>query len=184
MSFLFSTGRQPRRDPELEAGLARSRQHLARDINDEKTLAFGTVPSRRRKGSWTIVVAAAFLLAGAFGLLPRLGGAAPGASCDAPYLRLGSTTVAPGALVSWRAGGGDTAQFVAAVDATAIHDTGAGPVPDTGTLITPLFRMVDCAIAPASFAAPTSAGTHRVTLFQRSEGGYAAVASVTLTIRD
>lgn len=131
-----------------------------------------------------IALVAAFMLLGAFGLLPRLGGTPPSSAvCTQPYLTLGSATARPGGLISWQAGGANGVDFLLAIDATAVRDSDGKPVADGGRLLSPPFRMVECEIAPARFAAPTGVGDHEVELFQRSGSRYVVVVTAPLTVQ-
>src|SRR5262249_57134844 len=115
-----------------------ARRAFARDINDQHALAFDPVPGRRRGGMWMVWVVLAFLVAGALGLLPRVGGVRIEVSCTTPGIALSSYSVPAGSTLQWKVTGPDGPDYVLAVDAS----TGtAGPGPagpgQTGAARTP-----------------------------------------------
>ncbi|HSV67754.1 MAG TPA: hypothetical protein VLJ59_17875 [Mycobacteriales bacterium] len=187
MAFLFGgASRDPRRDRELLAGNERTRRAFARDINDERALAFGALPPRRpRRGMWMVAAVAVFMTLGAFGLLPRLGRIPLEVSCTQPGLALASYVVRPGAAVSWRATGPDGVDYVLTLDAAAVTGPAGQPVRVSagGTALSPPFQMRRCEIDGGQLTAPSDGSAHVVRLFQRRAGGYVEVAQVPLTLR-
>ena len=184
MSYLFSA-RPPRRDKELAEANERTRRAFARDINDQKALAFDPLPRRKRGGMWMVWAVIAFLVAGAMGLLPTVGGPRIVVSCTRPGIALSSYSVPVGSTLQWKATGPDGVEYVLAVDATAVTgDTGTPVQVDTGTAVTPrAFRMAGCEGAGLGFAAPRATGQHFVRLFEKQRTGYVQVAQVPLAVR-
>jgi hypothetical protein len=184
VSFLFSA-RPPRRDKELADANERTRRALARDINDERSLVFDPLPRRRRSGMWMVWAVIAFLVAGALGVLPRVGGVPIEVSCTTPAVALSSYAVPAGSTLQWKATGPDGPQYVLAIDAAGVTGTPGGAVQsETGTVVTPHpFRMASCAGGGPDFAAPSKAGQHFVRLFRDDGTGYVQVAQVPLAVR-
>jgi hypothetical protein len=184
VTFLFSA-RPPRRDKELAAANERTRRAFARDINDQRALAFDPVPRRRRGGMWMVWAVIAFLVAGALGLLPTVGGVQIPVSCTRPAVALSAYSVPVGSVLQWKATGPDRGEYVLAVDASAVDgQTGAPVQVDAGTAVTPhAFRMASCVGSGIGFPAPTAPGPHLVRLFHRDGDRYVQVAQVGLAVR-
>jgi hypothetical protein len=180
----FFSARPPRRDKELAEANERTRRAFARDINDERALAFDPLPRRKRGGLWMVWAVIAFLVAGALGLLPSIGGVQIPVSCTTPAVALSSYSVPAGSTLQWKATGPDGVEYVLAVDAeTVTGDTGALVTVDTGTAVTPrAFRMANCEGAGLGFDAPGKAGQHYVRLFERQGTRYVQVAQVPLAV--
>jgi hypothetical protein len=183
VSFLFSA-RPPRRDQELAEANERTRRAFARDINDQRALAFGPLPGRRRGGMWMVWAVIAFLVAGAMGLLPSIGGVHIAVSCTTPAVALSSYSVPVGSTLQWKATGPDGVDYVLAVDAgTVTGDVGVPVTVDAGTAATPrAFRMANCEGAGLGFEAPRTVGQHYVRLFERQGTRYVQVAQVPLAV--
>jgi len=181
---MFSA-RPPRRDKELADANERTRRAFARDINDQRALAFDPVPRRKRGGMWMVWAVIAFLVAGALGLLPTVGGVHIDVSCTRPGIALSSYSVPAGATIQWKATGPDGLDYVLAVDSSAV--TGGTGVPvqvDSGTAVTPrAFRMANCEGAGLGFDAPPVVGQHFVRLFEKDGERYVQVAQVPLAVR-
>jgi hypothetical protein len=184
VSFLFSA-RPPKRDTEVAAANERTRRAFARDINDQRALAFDPVPRRKRGGLWMVWAVIAFLVAGALGLLPTVGGVRILVSCTKPAVALSSYSVPVGATLQWKATGPDGADYVLAVDAEEVTgEAGATVQVDTGVAVTPrAFRMAECEGAGLGFEAPRTVGQHYVRLFERQGTRYVRVAQVPLAVR-
>src|SRR5262249_28331001 len=137
----------PRRDKELADANERTRRALARDINDEQSLVFDPLPRRRRSGLWMVWAVIAFLVAGALGVLPRVGQVPIEVSCTTPGIALSTYAVHGGSTLRWRATGPDGPLYVLAVDTAGVTGVPGGPVQaETGTVVTPHpFRMASCA---------------------------------------
>lgn len=184
MSFLFGASRDPDRDRELAEGNERTRRAFARDINDERSLAFdGSTVRRKRRGTWMIGLVIVFLLLGAAGLLPKIGGIPLRVDCDRPGVALGRPTVQGGALVQWRATGPDDVDYVLTLDATSLVDNDAGLQATGGTVLSPAFRMSKCQTGGAEFRAPEDYREHTVRLFRKQAGVYVEAATASLIIR-
>jgi len=184
VSFLFGA-RPPRRDTELVEANERARRAFARDINDQHALAFDPVPGRRRGGMWMVWVVLAFLVAGALGLLPRVGGVRIEVSCTTPGIALSSYSVPAGSTLQWKVTGPDGPDYVLAVDASTVTAVpGSAVQVETGTAVTPRpFRMSSCVGSGLGFETPRTAGQHFVRLFRDTGAGYVQVAQVPLTVR-
>ncbi len=155
---MFSA-RPPRRDKELADANERTRRAFARDINDQRALAFDPVPRRKRGGMWMV--------------------------WTRPGIALSSYSVPAGATIQWKATGPDGFDYVLAVDSSAV--TGGTGVPvqvDSGTAVTPrAFRMANCEGAGLGFDAPPVVGQHFVRLFEKDGERYVQVAQVPLAVR-
>lgn len=187
MSFLFGA-RPPRGDKELAEANERTRRAFARDINDQKALAFDPLPMarrRRRSGMWMVWAVIAFLVAGAAGILPTFGGVPIETSCTKPNIALSSYSVPAGTILQWKTTGPDNVDYVLAIDATTVTGSpGAAVSVDTGTAVTPRpYRSTKCVGAGVGFPAPNGSGLHQVRLFKYDSGQYVQVAQVPLTIR-
>jgi hypothetical protein len=184
VSFIFGA-RPPRADKELAAANERTRRAFAKDINDEKALAFDPVPRRRRSGLWMVWAVIAFLVAGAAGMLPTFGGVHIEVSCTRPNIALSSYSVPGGTILQWKTTGPDKVDYVLAVDATSVTGAPRAAVSvDTGTAVTPRpYQSASCEGSGIGFAAPAQAGVHQVRLFKYDGGRYVQVAQVPLTVR-
>jgi hypothetical protein len=184
VSFLFSA-RPPRRDKELADANERTRRALARDINDEDSLVFDPLPRRRRSGMWMVWAVIAFLVAGALGVLPRVGGVPIEVDCTTAGIALSSYSVPAGSTLQWKVTGPDGPQYVLALDAAGVTGIPGGTVQaETGTVVTPRpFRMASCEGGGPAFAAPSTTGQHFVRLFRSDGSGYVQVAQVALAVR-
>src|SRR4051794_26070422 len=101
MSFLFG-GVRGREDPELKAGNRRFRQHLARDINDQRTLSADAEPPVRRGNHWFWFLGAVVVVT-VLAVLPRGGTEVPlTADCSHPRIAVGSSEVDAGAPLRYR----------------------------------------------------------------------------------
>jgi hypothetical protein len=187
VSFLFGA-RPPRRDKELAEANERTRLAFARDINDERALAFDPVPlprRHRRGGMWMVWAVILFLVAGAAGILPSFGGVHIAASCTQPGIALSSYAVPPGAILQWKTTGPDGVDYVLVIDSTTVTGAPRSAVSvDTGTAVTQRpYRSANCVGSGVGFPAPGTAGQHYVRLFKLDGTRYVQVAQVPLAVR-
>jgi hypothetical protein len=189
VSFLFGA-RPPRGDKELAEANERTRRAFARDINDQKALDLDPLRGvsagrRRRSGMWMVWVVIAFLVAGAAGVLPSIGGVHIDANCNQPDIALSGYSVPAGTVLQWKTTGPDGVDYILAIDATEVTGTPQGAVSvDSGTAITPKpYRSLNCVGAGVGFPAPGKVGQHFVRLFKYADGRYVQVSQVPLAVK-
>jgi hypothetical protein len=183
MSFVFG-GVRGHKDPELEDANRRSRLRLARDVNDQETIARdGELPIRRgRPWLWLAVAAVAL------GVLAVIGGrggqdVALDANCDTPGVALSAASVVAGDPLGYRLAGPDSVRYVVTLDGTAITGDAGSAVPYTQTAAGPALRLQQCLSPTLETAAPAGDGEHRLAVLAvRDDGGTDQVAVATFTV--
>jgi hypothetical protein len=179
VSFVFG-GRPGRQDPELAKAARRRREAFARDIGDERGLAFAHEEPRKR-GRWTGIVALALLLFAGFGMIPLLRGGDGGLverQCDQPAIGVSAGTVLPGGRASWQVAGPGSGEYMVMVDGSGVAVDRAGAVTATsGRILAGPFRLDNCRSAQTIFDAPAERGTHEITLLRRTSADFAVAAS-------
>lgn len=184
MSFLFG-GARGHHDPELAAANRRQREHFARDINDQRTLAGGgELPGHRRRSPWLLLAAVAgfFILAA----LVR-GGAEPlpiERSCTQAGLVLESTQVRAGENLRVRSTGPQDELYILTVAGEPVQGQPDQRVPFTSTPDGPAYSLIDCVSPSFLIQSPVQAGDYEVALIQYGAAGADPVASATLTVTD
>ncbi|MBA3523729.1 MAG: hypothetical protein H0T85_04085 [Geodermatophilaceae bacterium] len=183
MSFLFGAGREGHRDPELAEGNRRYRQHIARDINDERALAAGgNVAGHKRKSSWFLLgaVAVFFLLAA----LVRGGSSELTITrdCTTPAVVVGAAEVRGGEPFELRSTGPQDATYIITIDGTPVQGQPDRQVPQESTPDGPAYGLVDCVSPSFLVPAPGEPGEHVIGLLQYDASGSREVASVSLTV--
>jgi len=185
MSFLFGSGRG-HRDMELADANRRQREHFARDINDERTLAAGgELGGHRRRSPWLLLVAvAAFFLLAAF---VRGGGADPVAierSCTQPSLAVETTQILAGENLRVRSTGPQDEQYIFTIDGEPVQGQPDQQVTFTSTPEGPAYTLIDCVSPSFLVPSPVQVGKHELALVAYGAAGARTVATVTLTVTD
>lgn len=186
MSFLFGGG-QGHRDPELAEGNRRQREHLARDINDQRALAGGGLfAGPRRRTPWLLLAAvtAFFLLAALF---RGGGGADPVAierSCTQPALVVEASQVSAGANLRVRSTGPQDEQYILTIDGEPVQGQADQQVRFTSTPEGPAYTLLDCVSPSFLIQSPVQTGEYELALVQYGAAGAETVATVTLTVTD
>lgn len=183
MSFLFG-GVRRREDPELEAGNRRFREHIARDINDQRTLAASGEAPIRRSNHW-LWFAGAVVVAVVLALVHRSGsGEVPlAADCTHPALALGESSVTAGTPLHYRLTGPDDTRFVVEMDGAAVRGDAGSLVQYTDTPAGPAFELQQCLSPTLVVAAPAGNGAHELELVQIANDGSARqVQAVPFTV--
>lgn len=181
MIFGSARGHQ---DPTLADANRRFRLHLARDINDEQTLARdGELPIRR--GRHWVWFAVAFLV---LGLVAAVGGrhgsdVPIAASCTTPGIALSSATVPAGAGLQYRLTGPDGIRYVVTLDGQPVRGDAGSTVSYTDTAAGPALELQQCLSPALLVAAPAGNGPHQLAVLELDGSGRASqVASATVTV--
>lgn len=179
MSYIFG-GQPGRQDPELAKGARRRRQAFARDIGDERGLAFAhELPRRRRR--WSGIVGLVLLLFAGLGAIPLLRGSGGGlvsTQCDTPAVAASAGVVSPGGRAAWQVAGPDGRDYVVALDSDGVRVDRAGAVTAVGgQILAGPFRLTGCRSEQTLFVAPAVRGPHLVALYQLTDGAYRSVAA-------
>lgn len=180
MSFLFGS-RRGHGDPELERANLRAREHLARDINDQRLLAGGQLIGKRRT-PWlllaavmTFFVLAAFVRGGSDPVpIPR--------SCTQPALALATSSVAPRSTLQVRSTGPQDQQYILALDGAPVQGQADGPVSYTRTDAGPAYTLTDCVSPAFLLQAPAAPGAHELSLIGYDGGRTQTVATARFTV--
>jgi hypothetical protein len=183
MSFVFG-GVRGREDPELQAANRRSRARLARDINDQRTLADGDRPTIRRGNPW-LLLAVAVVVMGVLALAAGRGAedVPITADCATPAIAVASSQVTAGTALRYRLTGPDGARYVVTLDGQPVRGD-AGPAVDyTQTPAGPALRLQQCLSPTLVLAAPAGDGPHELALLRLADDGTATPATaVTVTV--
>lgn len=171
-------GGEGRRDPERAEAARRQRVRFARDIGDERSIAWAHEP-RRPRSRFTRVTFAALLVFAALGAIPLLTARGDGllpADCTRAGLRASPDQVAPGGSFTWQVAGPADGSYVVTVDAAEVLDDGAGGARVAGgRILGGPIALPGCRSAQVLADAPDVTGTHEVTLFRRSGAGWQRV---------
>lgn len=185
MSF-FGTGRG-RTDAELEAGNRRSRLHLAKDINDVRTLATSgdRPPTRRRRAPWTmLLVSAAILLF--LGFAGNLGGARDVAldpDCDTPTIAVESSQTAAGTPLRYRLAGPDGVGYIVTLDGEPVRGDAGSVVEYTQTPAGPALELQQCLSPTLVIATPARPGAHELAMLALDPSGQTTeLTAITVTV--
>lgn len=181
MSFLF-TGRG-REDRELTEANRRYREHIARDINDQKALAGrAEVTGHRRRSGWLLLAAVVALL-----LLAALvrGGSETltiPRSCTEPALVVESRTVDAGTNFFLRSTGPQDTSYVISVAGQPVQGQADRSTTFTPTPAGPAYNLTDCVSPIFLVPAPVEPGAFAVELIRYDAAGPLTVASVDMTV--
>jgi hypothetical protein len=171
------------RDREFTEALRRSRLHLARDINDQRTIASaGEVPTRRRNPwMWlavAVVVAAVLALTAG-----REREVALTADCDHPAIAVASSQVDAGQALRFRLTGADDTRYVVTLDGEPVRGDAGSLVSYVTTPAGPALELQQCLSPTLLIAAPAGNGPHELALHEVADDGAATqVDAVTVTV--
>ena len=183
MSSFFG-GVRGHENPGLKEANRRSRLHMARDINDERTLAGDVEAPIRRGRHWVWFTGAAVAL----GLFAIIGGRGHDdvpvtASCSAPAIAVGSNQVTAGTALAYRVTGPDGPRYVVTLDGQPVRGDAGSLISYTSTDAGPAFRLQECLSPTLRVAAPAGNGTHRLAVLRVApDGGTTQVADTTVTV--
>lgn len=184
MSFLFGGG-PGHVDPQLTESNRRYREHIARDINDERVLASrGESPMQhRRRTPWVLLAAVgSFFLLVAFlrgGTNEQL---AIARSCSQPSVAVASTTVQAGSNFQVRSTGPQDLQYVLTLAGEPVQGQPDVQVPFTSTPAGPAYSLIDCVSPSFLVQAPVRDGMFELTLIEYGAAGAKTVATLELTV--
>ena len=184
MSSPRGGGIRGRAQAELKAANLAHRRHLARDINDVRTLADDREPIRR--GNHWVWLAVAVVVFGVLALANGRGGTGDvpvTASCTTPAIVALPDPVQAGARLQYRLTGPDDVSYVVTLDGEPVQGDAGSTVRYTGTPAGPALQLTQCLSPSLSLAAPGPAGPHRLALLQLgADGTPTEVAALTLTV--
>lgn len=187
MSFLFGPVRG-REDRELSEGNQRSRLHMARDINDIRTInTGGQRPDQRRRRHWTLyLVFAGVLVVLGFSSVLRGGDEVDlAANCQDTAIAVASSQVQSGTGLRYRLTGPDDTAYVVALDGEPIRGDAGSTVAYEETPAGPALRLTQCLSPTLLVAAPAGVGDHVLTMLRiEDDGATTEAASVVVTITD
>jgi hypothetical protein len=183
MSFIFG-GVRGRENPGLAEDNRRSRLHLARDINDEHTLATDGEPRIRRSRNWWWLALAAAVLGVLAVVGPHGGDDVPLAtSCTTPAIAAAAGDVTAGNPLGFRVTGPDDTDYVVTLDGRPVRGDAGSLVGYTETAAGPAFRLQQCLSPTLQVAAPAGNGPHRLAVLRVAPDGVATrVAATTVTV--
>jgi hypothetical protein len=186
VSFLFG-GVRGHEDPDLAAANRRSRLRLARDINDEATLARdGEVPIRRggRQWWWLALFAVALVVVGF--VSGHRGGAeiALAPDCAHPAAVVAPSPVAPGQPLSYRIAGPAQGGYVVSLDGAPVQGkaVSGASVGYLDTAAGPALLVPRCVSPTMTVPAPTATGSHTLLVQRVLDGRATPVATVGFTV--
>ena len=182
MSFIFG-GARGREDPELKAANRRFQEHLARDINDERTLAASSDQPIRRGRHWLWFAAAVVALT-VLVLVNRGGTDVPiTADCAHPALAVASSQVTAGDALRYRLTGPDHTRFVVTLDGSPVRGDAGSLVSYDQTQGGPALQLQQCLSPTLTVAAPAGKGPHRLAMLRvAGDGTTTEVARVTVQV--
>lgn len=185
MSF-FGTGRG-RVDAELAAGNRRSRLHLARDINDVRTMAASgdRPPTRRRRTHWTVLLigAAVLLFLGFAGNLGGTQDVALDPNCDTPTIAVDSPQVTAGTPLRFRLAGPEEVAFIVNLDGEPVRGDAGSAVAYEQTPAGPALRLTQCLSPTLVIAAPARPGQHELAMrVLLADGTTTELTAITVTV--
>lgn len=183
MSFIFS-GPRRHENRELHEANRRFAVRIARDINDEKSLAAaGEPPIRtgRRHWLWLGLVAVVLVV---LAVTRSHGSDVPIAtSCTTPGIAVASRTVTAGNPIDFRLTGPDATRYVVTLDGTPIRGDAGSTVSYTQTATGPALQLQQCVSPTLQVAAPAGNGPHELALLRlAADGTPSRAAAVTVTV--
>ena len=182
MSAFFG-GVRGRENPGLKEANRRSQLHLARDINDERTLAAGAEAPIRRGRHWIWFTGAALALS-VFAVIGGHGTDIPVTpSCSTPAIAVGTARVVAGDALSYRVTGPDGPRYVVTLDGQPVRGDAGSLVSYTQTDAGPAFTLQQCLSPTLRIAAPAGNGPHRLAVLRLGpDGGARQVADTSVTV--
>lgn len=184
MSFIFG-GVRGRENPGLAEANRRSRLHLARDINDERTLADDAEPRPLRRSRGWIWLAGTVAGLGVLAVIGPRGGedVAITTSCTTPGIAVAASQVHAGNPLQYKVTGPDAADYVVTLDRTPVRGDAGSLISYTQTDAGPAFRLQQCLSPTLTIAAPAGNGPHQLALLTTgADGAVREVASTTVTV--
>jgi hypothetical protein len=171
------------RDRELQEALRRSRLHLARDINDERTLATDGEVRIRRGNHWTVLAIAVVVAAVLALTAGRDKDVVLTADCDHPAIGLASSQVTAGDPLRYRLTGADDTRYVVTLDGQPVQGDAGSTVDYTSTPAGPALELQQCLSPTLLLAAPAGNGPHELALLEvADDGSTRQVATATITV--
>lgn len=184
MSSFFGGGARARADRGAREGDQRFRQHIARDINDERALAAGDRPTiRRSRSPWTWIAVAVLVMAVLAFVSGRAGGdlAIP-PDCQTAAIAVSSSKVPAGATLRYRITGPDDVRYVVTLDGEPVRGSAQGAVEYTNTPAGPALQLQQCLSPTLLVAMPGAEGPHELAVSAVQDDGSARqVTAVTVT---
>jgi hypothetical protein len=182
MTFPFG-GVRGREDRELAAGNRRFRQHLARDINDQRTLDSGAEPPVRRGNHWFWFLGAVLVIT-VLALLPHAGtDVRLTADCAHPRIAVSGSQVDGGTPLRFRLAGPADSRFVVTLDGAPVRGDAGSLVQYADTPAGPALALPQCLSPTLEIAAPAGNGPHELALQRLAGDGTTTRAeAVTVTV--
>jgi hypothetical protein len=182
MSSFFG-GVRGHENPGLKEANRRSRLHMARDVNDERTLA-GDVEAPIRRGRHWLWFGGAAVALSVFALVGGRGHDVPvTASCQAAAIAVGSDEVTAGDPLAYRVTGPDGPRYVVTLDGQPVRGDAGSLISYAPTDAGPSFTLQQCLSPTLTIAAPAGNGTHRLAVLRvAADGGTRQVADTTVTV--
>jgi hypothetical protein len=156
---------------------------LARDINDERTIARAGEPPIRRGNHW-MWLAVAVAVAGVLVLTTgREKDVEITADCAHPAIAVASGQVPAGDPLRFRLTGADATRYVVTLDGRPVQGDAGSTVAYTSTPAGPALELRQCLSPTLRIAAPARNGPHELALLEVADDGAATrVAAVTVTV--
>jgi hypothetical protein len=178
-------GVRRREDPAVTAADRRTRQHLARDINDTRALADAGRPPGRRGRPWLLLAAATGGLA-VVAIASSSRGAADvpvTVNCDVPAVAVASSQIDAGTPLRFRLTGPDDVRYVVTLDGAAVQGDADVATTYTPTPAGPALELDQCVSPTLTVPAPGGSGAHRLALLAvDDDGAPRQVTAVTVTV--
>lgn len=184
MTSFFGGGVRGREDPELAAGNRRTRNHYARDVNDERALADDR-PAVHRSRHWTWLLVAAVVM----GVLAVAGGRGAEdvpltADCRTAAIGVATSLVTAGEPLRFRLTGPDDVPYVVTLDGEPVRGHAGSTVSYTASPAGPRLELQQCLSPTLVVATPAGDGPHRLAMLRVApDGSTRPVAEVVVTVR-
>lgn len=171
------------RDRELTEAIRRSRLHLARDINDQRTLAAAGEPPIRRGNHWTWLAVAVVVTTVLALTAGRGEDVVLAADCAHPAVALAASEVTAGEALRYRLTGADDTPYVVTLDGQPVQGDAGSTVSYTSTAAGPALELQQCLSPTLLLAAPAGNGPHVLALLEvADDGSTRQVATATVTV--
>ena len=171
------------RNRELSEAVRRSRLHLARDINDQRTLAAAGELPIRRGNHWTWLAVAVVVTTVLAFTVGRQKDVTLTADCTQPGIAVASGEVTAGEALRYRLTGADGTQYVVTLDGQPVQGDAGSTVSYTTTPAGPALELQQCLSPTLVLAAPARNGQHDLALLEvAADGSAKQVATVIVTV--